>query len=75
VSRGNVIWHRRVAPLVVVLLPLLAVTALYTTTVMLTTSEISTVFRPLIAFLDFAHVALLLLLFPLACSIEAATGF
>jgi hypothetical protein len=64
-SRGNVRWHRRVAVGVIVLLPLLGVSALMSTRVMLTTSALPPEIRPLIAYLDFTTCALLVVLFAL----------
>jgi hypothetical protein len=65
ISRGNVKWHRRVAVMVVLLLPMLAVSALATTRIMLTSSGLPVFIRGLIAYLDFTIVALLVVLFAL----------
>jgi hypothetical protein len=64
-SRGNVKWHRRVAVLVVALLPVLVVSALASTRIMLTSSPLPPPLRPFIAYLDFTLVALLVALFAL----------
>jgi uncharacterized membrane protein YozB (DUF420 family) len=56
-SRGLVRWHRRVAMSAIVLLPVLSVTALGNTSVMLTASIIPPEGRPIIAFIDFQLVA------------------
>ncbi len=53
-SKGLVTWHRRVARGIVVLLPILCVSGLSNTRIMLTTSPIlPPPLRPLIAFIDF----------------------
>jgi len=65
-SRGNVKWHRRVAPFVVLLLPVLVVSALMATRVMLTSSALPPPIRPHIAYLDVTTTALLVVLFGLA---------
>lgn len=56
-SRGLVAWHRRTAIGMIVLLPILAVSALRNTSMMLTASLIPPEARPLIAFADFQLVA------------------
>ena len=66
VSRGLVVWHRRVARFAVVLLPVLCLSALYVVRVMLTSSAIPPFLRPLLAFIDLPSIAFLLLLFSLA---------
>ena len=52
VNHGYVRWHRRVAVLVITLLPILCITALMTTRVMLAGSPLPVFIRPLIAWLD-----------------------
>jgi hypothetical protein len=59
-SRGLVTWHRRTAIGMIVLLPILAVSALSNTSTMLTTSQIAAEGRPFVAFMDFQLVAQLL---------------
>jgi uncharacterized membrane protein YozB (DUF420 family) len=61
-SRGLVTWHRRVARSALVLLPILAISALTTTSRMLTASLIPPPVRPIIAFIDFQSVAQLCVL-------------
>jgi hypothetical protein len=56
-SRGLVAWHRRTAIGMIVLLPILAVSALSNTSTMLTTSLIPPEGRPFVAFADFQLVA------------------
>lgn len=61
-SRGLVTWHRRTAYAIVLLLPILSVSALSNTSVMLTTSILPPPVRPIIAFADFQGVAMLFVL-------------
>jgi hypothetical protein len=63
VTHGYVRWHKRVAVAVIVLLPILCVSALMTTRVMLARSAIPAGTRPLIAYLDVTLVALFVALF------------
>jgi hypothetical protein len=63
VTHGYVRWHRRVAVVVIALLPVLCVSALMTTRVMLARSAIPAMIRPLIAYLDVTLVALFVALF------------
>jgi len=63
VTNGYVRWHRRVAVVVIALLPILCVTALMNTRMMLTRSALPPVARPLIAYLDITLVALFVVLF------------
>jgi len=56
-SRGLVIWHRRTAVAMIVLLPILGVSALSNTSAMLTSSLIPSEARPIVAFADFQLVA------------------
>jgi len=56
ISRGPIAWHRRTAMGMIVLLPILAVSALSNTSRMLTTSVIPPAARPIIAFADFQLV-------------------
>jgi len=63
VTNGYVRWHRRVAVAVIALLPVVCVTALMNTRVMLTRSALPPAARPLIAYLDVTLVALFVVLF------------
>ena len=63
VTNGYVRWHRRVAVAVISLLPVLTVTALMNTRVMLTRGALPPFARPLIAYLDVTLVALFVTLF------------
>jgi hypothetical protein len=63
VTHGYVRWHRRVAVLVIALLPVLCVSALMTTRVMLTTSALPPFIRPLITWLDVAATVLFVAMF------------
>lgn len=63
VTNGYVRWHRRVAVAVIALLPILCVSALMNTRVMLTRSPIPPPARPLIAYLDVTLVTLFVVLF------------
>lgn len=65
VTHGYVRWHRRVAIGVIALLPIVCVTALMNTRVMLLNSGIPPFARPLIAYLDFTLTALFIALFVL----------
>lgn len=63
VTNGYVRWHRRVAVVVIALLPIVTVTALMNTRVMLTRGALPPIARPLIAYLDVTLVALFVVLF------------
>jgi hypothetical protein len=63
VTNGYVRWHRRVAVAVIALLPVVTVTALMNTRVMLTRGALPPIARPLIAYLDVTLVALFVVLF------------
>jgi len=64
IKYGYVRWHRRVAVIVVALLPAVCVSALMTTRVMLTTSAQTPPFaRPIVAWIDVGTVALFVALF------------
>lgn len=63
VTNGYVRWHRRVAVGVIALLPIVCVTALMNTRMMLTRSALPPVARPLIAYLDVTLVILFVVLF------------
>ena len=65
VTNGYVRWHRRVAVVVIALLPILCVSALMTTRGMLTTSGLPPFARPLIAYLDITLVTLFVVMFAL----------
>ena len=58
VTNGYVRWHKRVAIGVIALLPVLCVTALMTTRIMLAKSALPPPVRPLIAYLDITITAL-----------------
>jgi hypothetical protein len=63
VTHGYVRWHRRVAVAVVALLPVVCVSALMTTRLMLAKSTLPPPVRPLIAYLDITLVTLFVALF------------
>ncbi|HEX5073878.1 MAG TPA: hypothetical protein VFW03_11755 [Gemmatimonadaceae bacterium] len=63
VTNGYVRWHRGVAVAVIALLPIVTVTALMNTRVMLTRGALPPIARPLIAYLDVTLVALFVALF------------
>ena len=63
VTNGYVRWHRRVAVAVIALLPVVTVTALMNTRVMLRRGALPPIARPLIAYLDVTLVALFVALF------------
>ena len=63
VTHGYVRWHRRVAVAVIALLPVVTVSALMNTRMMLTRSALPPAARPLIAYLDVTLVALFVVLF------------
>ena len=63
VTNGYVRWHRRVAVVVIALLPIVTVTALMNTRVMLTRGALPPIARPLVAYLDVTLVALFVVLF------------
>jgi hypothetical protein len=63
VTHAYVRWHRRVAIAVIALLPVVTVTALMNTRMMLTRSALPPAARPLIAYLDVTLVALFVVLF------------
>ena len=63
VTHGYVRWHRRVAVLVILLLPALCISALMTTRVMLTTSALPPFIRPLITWLDVTATGLFVAMF------------
>jgi hypothetical protein len=65
VTHGYVRWHKRVAVAVIALLPVLCVSALMTTRLMLTRSTLPPPVRPLIAYLDITLVTLFVTLFGL----------
>jgi hypothetical protein len=65
VTNGYVRWHKRVAVVVIALLPVLCISALMTTRLMLQTSGIPLPVRPLIAYLDITLVTLFVVLFGL----------
>jgi hypothetical protein len=65
VTHGYVRWHRRVAVAVIGLLPIVCVTALMNTRLMLTTSALPPAARPLIAYLDVTLTILFVVLFAL----------
>ncbi|HVH39715.1 MAG TPA: hypothetical protein VM764_06820 [Gemmatimonadaceae bacterium] len=65
-SRGLVTWHRRVAWGALLLLPVLAVSALHMVKVMFGNAEMPPFLPPLLAFIDLPSVAFLLVLVTLA---------
>ncbi len=65
-SRGLVIWHRRVSRLAFVVLPVLCVSALHMVAVMMTNPAMPPFLPPLLAFIDLPSVAFLIALVMLA---------
>jgi len=74
VTHGYVAWHRRVALVVIGLLPLVSVSALMTTQVMLTRSTLPPFARPLIAWLDITLTTLFVALFVLGLTRRGDRG-
>ncbi len=66
ISRGLVVWHRRVARGALLLLPILVVSALQMVAVMFANPNMPPFLPPLLAFIDLPTVAFLLLLVTLA---------
>lgn len=66
VSRGLVMWHRRVAYAAIILLPILVGSALQMVAVMFANPWMPPLLPPLLAFIDLASLAFLILLVTLA---------
>ncbi len=66
VSRGMVIWHRRVAWAVILLLPVLVASALQMVATMITNPKMPAFLPPLLAFIDLPSLAFLIVLVVLA---------
>jgi hypothetical protein len=66
VSRGYVVWHRRVARGALVLLPILTLSALQMVAVMFSNPQMPPFLPPLLAFLDLPSVVFMLVLVGLA---------
>lgn len=65
-SRGLVTWHRRVAYIALLLLPVLVVSALHMVAVMFSNPQMPPFLPPLLAFIDLPSVAFLVVLVTLA---------